>query len=46
MTTLLRLLQARHRHGVMTKSDVLGAIREVAPGFRLARWLRQSHLSP
>ena len=45
MTTLLRLLQARHRHGVMTKSDVLGAIREVAPGFRLARWLRQSHLS-
>lgn len=46
MTTVLRLLQARNRHGVMTKSDVLDAIREVAPSFRLARWLRQSHLSP
>jgi hypothetical protein len=46
MTALLRLLQARHRHGVMTKADVLRAILEVAPGFPLARWLRESHLSP
>jgi hypothetical protein len=46
MTALLRLLQSRHRHGVMTKADVLRAIGEVAPRLRLGRWLRQAHLSP
>jgi len=46
MTALLRLLQSRFRHGVMTKSDVLAAIREAAPGYRLGRWLRLAHLRP
>jgi hypothetical protein len=46
MTALLRLLQSRFRHGVMTKSDVLGAIREVAPRYGLRRWLRIAHLRP
>jgi hypothetical protein len=46
MTAILRLLQTRFRHGVMTKGDVLGAIREVAPRYRLRRWLRSAHLSP
>src|SRR5918997_1830209 len=31
MTAVLRLLQTRFRHGVMTKSDVLDAIRAAAP---------------
>jgi hypothetical protein len=46
MTAFLRLLQTRHRHGVLTRADVLEAIRAVAPRFRLRRWLRTSHLSP
>ena len=46
MTAVLRLLQSRFRHGVMTKSDVLAAIREVAPDYRLRRWLRVAHLRP
>jgi hypothetical protein len=46
MTSVLRLLQSRFRHGVMTKSDVLAAIREVAPRYRLRRWLRIAHLRP
>lgn len=46
MTTFLRSLQTRHRHGVMTKSDVLRAIRDAAPRLRLSRWLRDAHLSP
>jgi hypothetical protein len=45
MTALLRLLQSRHRHGVMTRSDVLAAIREAAPRYRLRRWLRIAHLA-
>jgi aminopeptidase N len=45
MTAVLRLLQTRFRHGVMTRSDVLGAIREVAPRYRLSRWLRLAHLA-
>lgn len=45
MTSFLRLLQARHRHGVMRKSDVLDAIAEVAPDYDLDRWLRLAHLS-
>jgi Peptidase family M1 domain len=45
MTALLRLLQTRFRHGVMTRSDVLAAIRQVAPGYRLRRWLRLAHLA-
>jgi Peptidase family M1 domain len=46
MTAVLRRLQRRHRHGVMTRSDVLGAIRQVAPRYRLRRWLRLAHLAP
>jgi hypothetical protein len=30
----------------VTKSDVLGAVREVAPDYRLRRWLRAAHLRP
>jgi hypothetical protein len=45
MTAFLRLLQSRFRHGVMTRSDVLAAIREVAPRYRLRRWLRIAHLA-
>jgi Peptidase family M1 domain len=45
MTAVLRLLQSRNRYGVITKADVLGAIREVAPAFDLERWLAVSHLS-
>jgi hypothetical protein len=44
MTTVLRLLQSRYRHRVMTKADVLAAIRESAPSFDLARWLRVARL--
>jgi hypothetical protein len=46
MTEVLQLLQTRFRHGVMTKSDVLAAIRQVAPRYRLRRWLRLAHLAP
>jgi aminopeptidase N len=46
MTALLQLLQSRFRHGVVTQSDVLGAIREVAPDYALRRWLRAAHLRP
>jgi Peptidase family M1 domain len=45
MTAVLRRLQARFRHGVMRKSDVLAAIRDVAPRYRLRRWMRLAHLS-
>jgi hypothetical protein len=45
MTAVLRLLQTRLRHGVMTRSDVIAAIREVAPRYRLRRWLRIAHLA-
>jgi hypothetical protein len=45
MTTVLRLLQSRHRHGVMTRSDVLAAIRRAAPRYKLRRWLRIAHLA-
>jgi Peptidase family M1 domain len=44
MTAFLRVLQRRHRHGVMTKTDVLQAIRDVAPRFALGRWRRVAHL--
>jgi hypothetical protein len=44
MTAFLLLLQSRFRHGVMTRSDVLAAIREAAPGYRVRRWLRVAHL--
>jgi hypothetical protein len=46
MTAVLRVLQSRHRYGVVNKFDVLSAIREVAPGFDLDRWLQVAHLSP
>jgi hypothetical protein len=45
MTAFFRLLQRRFRHEVMTRSDVLDAIREVAPRYRLRRWLRLAHLA-
>jgi len=45
MTAFLRLLQTRFRFGVMRTSDVLEAIREVAPGYDLTRWQRLAHLS-
>ena len=45
MTAVLRRLQTRHRHGVMTRSDVLAAIRREAPRYRLRRWLRLAHLA-
>jgi Peptidase family M1 domain len=45
MTAVLRLLQSRFRFGVMRKSDVLDAIRQVAPRYDLAAWLRLAHLS-
>jgi hypothetical protein len=45
MTAFLRLLQTRHRHGVVTKWDVLAAIREVAPRFDLEHWLTVAHLA-
>jgi hypothetical protein len=44
MTSFLRLLQARHRYGVMRKSDVLETIAEVAPAYDLRRWRRLAHL--
>jgi peptidase M1-like protein len=46
MSAVLRGLQTRHRHGVMTRSDVLAAIRREAPRYRLRRWLRLAHLAP
>jgi aminopeptidase N len=45
MTAFFQLLQTRFRFGVMRTSDVLDAIREVAPGYDLARWQRLAHLS-
>ena len=45
MTAFLQLLQTRFRFGVMRTSDVLDAIREVAPGFDVAAWTRLAHLS-
>ena len=44
MTSVLRLLQSRNRHGVMTKADVVAAIGEVAPDFDLERWLAIARL--
>jgi hypothetical protein len=44
-TSLFRLLQTRFRFGVMRTSDVIDAIREVAPSYDLARWQRLAHLS-
>jgi hypothetical protein len=45
MTAFFQLLQTRFRFGVMRTSDVLDAIREVAPTYDLARWQRLAHLS-
>jgi len=45
MTAFFRLLQTRFRFGVMRASDVLDAIRAVAPGFEVAAWTRLAHLS-
>ena len=46
MTELLRLLQTRFRHRVMTRSDVVEGIRDVVPRYELRRWLRIAHLAP
>lgn len=45
MTAFLRLMVSRHRHGVMTKADLLAALRETAPGLNMRRFLRVAHLS-
>ena len=45
MTAFLRLLQTRFRHRVMTRSDVLAAIRKAAPRYPLRRWLWLAHLA-
>jgi aminopeptidase N len=45
MTAFFQLLQRRFRFGVMRTSDVLDAIRVVAPRYDLARWQRLAHLS-
>jgi Peptidase family M1 domain len=44
MTTFLRLLVSRFRFGVETKADLLQALAEAAPGFRVERFLRTAHL--
>jgi hypothetical protein len=43
-TALFRLLQSRFRFGIMRTSDVIDAIREVAPGYDVADWQRRAHL--
>jgi peptidase M1-like protein len=43
-TAFFRLLQARFRFGVVRQSDVLQAIRDVAPRFDVAAWERLAHL--
>ena len=45
MTSFLRLIVSRHRHGVVTKADVLDALAETVPGFDMRRFLRLAHLS-
>jgi Peptidase family M1 domain len=45
MTAFLRLLQSRFRFGVMRTTDVLDAIRDVAPRYSVRRWVRLAHLS-
>jgi hypothetical protein len=45
MTAFFRLLQGRFRFGVMRTSDVIDAIREVAPNFDVAAWKSMAHLS-
>jgi len=45
MTTFFRLIVSRHRHGLMTKADLLAALAEAAPGLNLRRFLRVAHLS-
>jgi hypothetical protein len=44
-TAVFRLLQTRFRFGIMRTSDVIDAIREVAPGYDVADWQRRVHLS-
>jgi hypothetical protein len=43
-TALFRLLQTRFRFGIMRTSDVIDAIREVAPGYDVADWERRVHI--
>ena len=46
MTAFLRLVVSRHRHGLMTKADLLAALAEAAPGLDMRRFLRLAHVSP
>jgi hypothetical protein len=43
-TTFFRLLQTRFRFGIMRTSDVIDAIREVAPGYDVAGWEKRVHI--
>jgi len=45
MTAFFRLLQQRFRFGVMRTSDVVDAIRTVAPAYDVTDWMRLVHLS-
>jgi hypothetical protein len=45
MTAFLRLMVSRHRHGLMTKADLLAALAEAAPGLSIRRFRRVAHLS-
>ena len=45
MTAFLRLLVSRHRHGVLTKPDLMAALAETAPGLGLKRFRRLAHVS-
>jgi aminopeptidase N len=44
MTAFLRLLVSRHRHGLMTKADLLAALAEAAPGLNMRRFRRVAHI--
>jgi hypothetical protein len=45
MTTFFRLLQSRFRFRVMRTSDVVDAIRAIAPEYDVAAWMQLAHLS-
>jgi aminopeptidase N len=45
MTAFFQLLQKRFRFGVMRTSDVVDAIRTVAPSYDVAGWIRLAHIS-
>jgi len=45
MTRFFRLIVSRHRHGLMTKADLLAALADAAPKLNMRRFLRVAHLS-